>query len=79
MNIRTIKPEDSRSYVLLKRETWLNTYVNLELGITKEAIENWYSNIEERVNKANIVGPIEDSVALPNGVVIPELEMIRSF
>jgi ribosomal protein S18 acetylase RimI-like enzyme len=45
-------PEDASGIQIVQRETWLNSYPNSELGITKEDLEaKMNNNLEERTER----------------------------
>jgi ribosomal protein S18 acetylase RimI-like enzyme len=46
-------PEDVEGILDVQKETWLATYPNEELGITKEEIESRFANTQERIERWN--------------------------
>lgn len=64
MEIREVKPEDARGILEVLRDTWINTYPNDEIGLTKEAIKE---SFEKDFKKENIEEFSEKITKLSNG------------
>ena len=57
IRINQAKPEDAREVAQVFYKTWLDTYTNEELGITKEDIEDRFSS---RISEEGIVKMAEE-------------------
>lgn len=52
IQIQEAKPEDAEGIAYVQRDTWLATYPNEKLGITKEDVEDrYFANMSERIAK----------------------------
>ncbi|MBI3231713.1 MAG: GNAT family N-acetyltransferase [Candidatus Doudnabacteria bacterium] len=53
ITIQEAKPEDAATLVEINKISWLDTYPNQALGITRQDIEARYSNMAERIATMN--------------------------
>ena len=67
-------PEDAKGIVSLLYKTWLNTYPNKEIGITKEDIEERFQNIDERVIKMKDV--IQNTPASHKRIIAKDIDVV---
>ena len=54
--IITLQPEDIEGYILMHKASWLATYPNEEIGLTKDYLEDFLNKkpLEERIQKLSL-------------------------